>query len=64
MPGIPAWSIDLPIATMDRLGIGSALLSISAPGLHFGDDTAARELTRHVNDAGAEPSAATRPASA
>jgi hypothetical protein len=55
MPGIPAWSIDLPTATMDRLGIGSALLSISAPGLHFGDDTAARELTRHVNDAGAEP---------
>ena len=57
MPGMPApaWSIDQPIATMDRLGIGSALLSILAPGLHFGDDTAARELTRHVNDAGAEP---------
>ena len=54
MQGIPAWSMDLAIATMDRLDIGSALLSVSAPGLHFGDDTAARELARHVNDAGAE----------
>ncbi len=30
-----------------------SILSISSPGVHFGDDQAARELTRHVNDAGA-----------
>jgi 6-methylsalicylate decarboxylase len=54
MHGIPAWSMELAIATMNRLDIGSALLSVSAPGLHFGDDTAARELARHLNDAGAE----------
>ncbi|WP_410676845.1 hypothetical protein [Amycolatopsis sp. cmx-4-68] len=31
-----------------------SVLSISSPGVHFGDDTAARRLARHVNDAGAE----------
>lgn len=30
------------------------MLSISSPGVHFGDDEAARALSRHVNEAGAE----------
>ena len=38
---------------MDRLGIASSVLSISAPGLHFGDDAAARDLARYCNDEGA-----------
>lgn len=54
MPGIPAWSIERHIEMMDGNGIASAILSISAPGLHFGDDAAARDLARHVNDEGAK----------
>ncbi len=54
MPGIPEWSVEQALASMDRLSIDAALLSISAPGLHFGDDAAARQLARHVNEEGAE----------
>lgn len=50
MPGIPQWSPELALATMDRLGIGTAILSVSSPGVHFGDDRAARELARKVNE--------------
>ncbi|MFJ8364222.1 amidohydrolase family protein [Streptomyces sp. NPDC093984] len=39
---------------MDQWGVATSLLSISSPGVHFGDDTAARALSRHVNEAGAE----------
>ncbi len=37
---------------MDRLGIAASLLSISSPGVHFGDDGAARDLARQVNEEG------------
>jgi predicted TIM-barrel fold metal-dependent hydrolase len=53
MPGIPAWSAAQHVEMMDRNGIEASIISISAPGLHFGDDAAARELARHVNDQGA-----------
>jgi 6-methylsalicylate decarboxylase len=39
---------------VDRWGIATSLLSISSPGTHFGNDAAARTLSRHVNDTGAE----------
>lgn len=54
MPGIPKWSVEDALDTMDRLQIASAVLSISAPGLHFGDDATACELARHVNEEGAQ----------
>lgn len=54
MPGIPAWSVEQALSTMDRLSTDTAILSISAPGLHFGDDGAARDLARHTNEAGAD----------
>jgi predicted TIM-barrel fold metal-dependent hydrolase len=54
MPGWPTWSASRHLELMDRWGIATSMLSISSPGVHFGDDTAARELSRHVNDAGAE----------
>jgi predicted TIM-barrel fold metal-dependent hydrolase len=54
MPGIPLWSPELALATMDRLGIGTAILSVSSPGVHFGDDLAARKLARKVNEFAAD----------
>lgn len=46
MPNWPAWSEPLALATMDQMGIQAALLSISSPGVHFGDDAAASRLAR------------------
>ncbi len=53
MPGWPSWSSAEHLRLMDRWGVGRSILSISAPGIHFGDDAAARSLARHVNDTGA-----------
>jgi predicted TIM-barrel fold metal-dependent hydrolase len=39
---------------MDRNGIETAMLSMSSPGVHFGDDKAARLLARRVNEYTAE----------
>lgn len=50
MPGWPEWHADSQVAFMDRHGIGTALLSVSSPGTHFGDDDAARSLSRRVNE--------------
>ena len=54
MPGIPAWSVEQHLEMMGRHDIATSILSISAPGLHFGDDAAARSLARYVNEQGAE----------
>jgi len=58
MPGLPGWSVDAALELMAATGVGAAVLSISSPGVHFGDDAtgkdaAARDLAAHVNDAGA-----------
>lgn len=58
MPAIPSWSEEAALATMDRLGIRTAVVSISSPGVHFGDDAAARALARRVNEEGARLKAA------
>ncbi|MEH0108820.1 amidohydrolase family protein [Tersicoccus sp. MR15.9] len=54
MPGWPAWSEDAHLALMEANGIDRSLLSLSAPGLHFGDDAAAVSLARRTNDFAAE----------
>ena len=46
----PDWSPCLALAMMDRQGIAAAVLSLSAPGPHFGDDGQARTLARALND--------------
>lgn len=50
---LPEWSPESALALMDSAGIESALLSVSSPGVHFGDDARAADLARHVNEAGA-----------
>lgn len=54
MPGWPAWSVEEHLDLMERSGIVKSYLSISSPGVHFGDDVAARALAREVNDFGAQ----------
>ncbi|MFG1642730.1 amidohydrolase family protein [Amycolatopsis sp. NPDC049252] len=51
---MPSWRPGAAIAMMDEAGITTGVLSISAPGVHFGDDAAARDLAREVNDFQAE----------
>ena len=50
----PPWDPEAALAMMDRRGIATGVLSISAPGVHFGDDAAARTLARAVNEEHAE----------
>jgi predicted TIM-barrel fold metal-dependent hydrolase len=52
MPQIPVWSAGEHVALMDRLGVATALLSVSSPGVHVEGDAAASDLARAVNDAG------------
>ncbi|WP_241032302.1 amidohydrolase family protein [Rhodococcus pseudokoreensis] len=54
MPGWPSWNVADHLALMDEGGIGTAMLSVSSPGTHFGDDRAARDLTREVNEYAAD----------
>jgi aminocarboxymuconate-semialdehyde decarboxylase len=42
----PRWSLDGAIAYLDEARIDAAVPSISTPGVHFGDDAAARTLAR------------------
>ena len=54
MPSLPEWNEPEALALMDALSIRTAMLSISSPGVHFGDDAAARALARSVNQQGIE----------
>jgi predicted TIM-barrel fold metal-dependent hydrolase len=46
----PQWSADAALAMMDRMNIATGMLSVSSPGVHFGDDAKARQLARSVNE--------------
>lgn len=50
MPGWPSWSVEAHLAMKDQVGIHRSILSISSPGVHFGDDAAAAALSVDVND--------------
>lgn len=54
MPGWPEWTPERHLSLMDACGIRRAYLSISSPGVHFGDDDAARRLATHVNEFGTQ----------
>ena len=46
----PRWSLEGAIAYLDEARIDAAVPSISTPGVHFGDDAAARSLASKVNE--------------
>ncbi|WP_144140783.1 amidohydrolase family protein [Paraburkholderia sp. BCC1884] len=54
MPFLPEWDIAQALDLMDCMQVQTQMLSISSPGVHFGDDTAARKLSRFVNEQGAQ----------
>jgi 6-methylsalicylate decarboxylase len=47
-PAIPPWNENEHKAFMDEVGISESYLSISSPGVHFGNDIEARDLARKV----------------
>jgi predicted TIM-barrel fold metal-dependent hydrolase len=46
----PPWSVADTVAFLDEAGIDVAMTSISTPGVHMGDDAAARALARRCNE--------------
>jgi predicted TIM-barrel fold metal-dependent hydrolase len=49
-----AWTVARAIDDMDRNGVATAVLSISTPGIWFGEAEATRKMARICNDYGAE----------
>ena len=50
----PRWDPASTLEMLDRQGIAAAVTSISAPGIHFGDDAFARDLARRCNELSAK----------
>ena len=53
VPGLAAWKDFSParaVETLDRVGVQTAMLSITAPGVWFGDAQEARRLAREMNE--------------
>jgi 6-methylsalicylate decarboxylase len=44
------WSVAKSIEDMDRAGVATAMVSMTTPGLWFGEDAAARRLARGCNE--------------
>ena len=47
---IPEWTVPTALQLMDDAGVASAVLSVSTPGVHLGDDAEARRWAREVNE--------------
>ena len=55
-PRVPMWNASEHVEVMDRLGIEACVLSVSSPGVQFGEGLTASDavsLARHVNDVAA-----------
>jgi len=50
---IPGWDERSALSAMDELNVRTAILSISSPGVHFGNSDHAIALARRVNEEGA-----------
>ena len=51
---IPSWQPEAALSLMDRHDVGTAVLSVSTPGVHLGDGADARAMARHVNEYAAQ----------
>jgi predicted TIM-barrel fold metal-dependent hydrolase len=49
-PRLPEWDPASALDLMDQVGIQAAVLSVSSPGVYFGDQRQAVQLARVVND--------------
>jgi 6-methylsalicylate decarboxylase len=59
LPPTLEWTPEKSLADMDAAGVASAILSITTPGIWFGDADAAATLARACNEYGAKLSADT-----
>ena len=48
------WTPEATLAAMDNQGVSTAIVSLSSPGVWFGDPQAARHTARRVNEFSAE----------
>jgi len=51
---IPEWTQEAALHLMEQNGIASAVLSVSTPGVHLGDQAEARAMARVVNEFAAQ----------
>ena len=51
---IPQWSVDVALAVMEERKVRTSIVSVSTPGVHFGDDREARDMARAVNEYAAD----------
>ena len=49
-PSLRKWTPRVSIEEMDKGGVATAMLSITRPGIWFGDNAAARKLARECNE--------------
>ena len=49
-PGLQDWTPQKSLDQMDKAGVATSVISISDPGVWFGDNAAARSLARECND--------------
>lgn len=50
---VPDWNLEMQLEYMDEAGISHAVLSLSTPHPHFGDDAFSAELCRSINESAA-----------
>jgi predicted TIM-barrel fold metal-dependent hydrolase len=48
--GFPKWTQSLSLETMDESGIDAAIVSLSSPGVYFGDSVFSSKLARQCNE--------------
>jgi 6-methylsalicylate decarboxylase len=53
-PAYLSWTVEHAIEAMDKNGVATAVLSLTTPGVWFGDVHAAAQLARKVNEYAAE----------
>lgn len=53
-PRLREWTPEMSLASMDANGVATSIVSVSSPGIWYGDQTEARALARGCNDYSAD----------